>query len=218
MERNIVELKKSKMEPCETVIIKDPWYERDTWCAFQSDDCSLFTHAKALASCFTSHYKDEEMEFDHNVTSFALFMGTDEFVSIMEPRIEDDGYVGIYSRLNKSLITKTVTEIGCDTAQFSFGTPETFDAFSLHTGADGGIGSVHLYKDTTIDKPIGLFFVGSVDADMITPNDIIGSFVAAFNIERQRENSLQSHIDKAENSKASSPRDDKDSKDKNFEK
>lgn len=61
------------------------------------------------------------------------------------------------------------TEIGCDTAQFSFGNEKTFGEFSIHTGADGGIGQVNLFINKQTGKPIGLLFIGECDGDIVSP-------------------------------------------------
>ena len=62
--KKMLELATSKIEPCESIIIKDPWYEKDVWCTFQEDNCKSFTHVRAMASNYDEHYKDEKFEFD----------------------------------------------------------------------------------------------------------------------------------------------------------
>lgn len=205
MNATVLELKKSGIEPCESIIIKDPYYERDVWCAFQVDNCSRFTHAKALVSNYDEHYKDDKFEFDMNNTDFALILGTEDFVSSMYPRTDEDNSIGIGSTIDHSKCDKKKTEIGCDTAQFSFGNENTFGAFSIHTGADGGIGEVHLYTVKGSGLPIGLFFIGSVDGDMVSPEELMNSFKAAFGIDREKDRSLQNRIDNAEQKKGDVP-------------
>lgn len=203
MKNKVLELEKSIIEPCESIIIKDPWYEKGTWCAFQEDNCKCFTHAKALVSNYDEHYKDDQFEFDMNNTEFALVIGVDDFVSRINPRINEDGSIAIYAALNEKTINSSKTEIACDTAQFGFGNENTFGAFSIHTGADGRIGEVHLYMVKGTKVPVGLFFVGSVDGDMVPPEEIMDSFKAAFGIEKERKPSLQNTIDEAEKKKSS---------------
>ncbi len=198
MKNTIVELEQTKISPCESIIIKDPWYDRDVWCAFQEDNCSSFTHARALVSNYDDHYKDENYDFDFNNTEFLMVIGEEKFVLAIDGEIEEKGGIQVYSRLNHRVIESKTTQIGCDTAEFSFGTEKTFGAFSIKTGADGSIGEVHAYYRKDNHRPIGLFFIGSVDGDMVSPQEIMDSFKAAFGIERVKERSLQIKITDAE--------------------
>lgn len=194
----VLKIENSKIQPCNSVIIKDLWYEDNLWCAFRVDDCSHFTHGKALVSNYDEHYKDEKFEMDLNNTEFVLFLGTKRFVECMDAQTKDTGAISIYSSLNKNLVQTEKTEIGCDTARFSFGNENTFDAFSICTGADGTIGNVYLYKDKASQSPLGLFFFGCVDGDMVSAQEMIDSFKAAFGMERVKTRSLKNKIDGAE--------------------
>lgn len=198
-------LEKASIEHCESIIIKDPWYDRGVWCAFQVDNCSAFSHAKALVTNYDDYYKDDEFEFDFNNTEFAMVLGTEDFVSCIDPRISENGKIAVYSRLNNNLYQATATEIGCDTAEFSFGNERTFGAFAIHTGADGSIGEVHLYTVKGSNVPVGCLFIGSVDGEMVPPEEIMDSFKAAFGIDREKDRSLQSRINKAEKKKEDVP-------------
>lgn len=189
MNKNILEFDCSKIEPCESIIIKDPYYDRNVWCAFQHDDCSEFTHAKGAVSNYIEHYKDEEYDFesDLNITEFALLIGSKAFISHCKIKPEKTGNLSVLStkRLN-DVCESDVTEIGCDTAQFSFGNEKTFGEFSIHTGADGSIGEVCLFTNKYSKKPLGLLFSGSCDGDIVSPKQIYDSFIAAFGVEKEK--------------------------------
>lgn len=198
MSEKLLKIDKSKIEPCKSIIIKDPYYERDVWCAFQNDNCEAFTHAKGLVSNYDGHYKDDEMEFDFNTTAFGFAIGTDMFLSHYDVRREDDGSLSGY--MSKFLQNETIvetTEIGCDTAQFSFGNENTFGEFSIHTGADGGLGQVNLFIDKVTKKPVGLLFIGECDGDIVSVQEMYQSFIAAFGIERVNSKTLNAKIDNA---------------------
>jgi len=196
----LVEIEKSKIEPCNSVIIKDPYYSRDVWCAFQNDECSDFTHAKGLVSNYDGHYKDDEMEFDFNTTAFGFLIGTSMFLNHYDIRREDDGSLaGYMSKFLQNATTIETTEIGCDTAQFSFGNENTFGEFSIHTGADGGLGQVNLFIDKGTRKPIGLLFIGECDGKIVSVQEMYQSFIAAFGIDRMKTQNLNDKIKKEKN-------------------
>lgn len=199
MNEKLIKIEKASIEPCNSIIIKDPYYDRDVWCAFQNDNCSDFTHAKGLISNYDEHYKDDEMEFDMNTTEFGFVVGTHLFVNHYDVRGQEDGSLaGYISKFLKDATTVETTEIGCDTAQFSFGNEKTFGQFSVHTGADGGIGQVNLFINKQTGKPVGLLFIGACDGDIVSPQEMYQSFTAAFGIERVKEKTLGKKISKAE--------------------
>lgn len=198
MTDKLIEIEKSKIEQCNSIIIKDPYYGRDVWCSFQNDNCSDFTHAKGLISNYDEHYKDDKMEFDMNTTAFGFVIGTNLFLNHYDVKREDDGSLaGYMSKFLQDMTTIEQTEIGCDTAQFSFGNEKTFGEFSIHTGADGGIGQVNLFLNKQTGKPIGLLFIGECDGDIVSLQEMHQSFIAAFGIERTKLKSLSEKINKA---------------------
>ena len=198
MSDKLLKIEKSAIEQCNSIIIKDPYYDRDVWCAFQNDNCSDFTHAKGLISNYDAHYKDDEMEFDMNTIAFGFVIGTNLFMNHYDVRREDDGsLVGYMSKFIQDMTTIEQTEIGCDTAQFSFGNEKTFGEFSIHTGADGGIGQVNLFINKQTGKPVGLLFIGECDGDIVPPQEIYYSFIAAFGMCRIKENYLNNKIERA---------------------
>ena len=204
MNRNVLEFDNSKIEPCESIIIKDPSYDRDVWCAFQHDDCSEFTHAKGAVSNYMEHYKNEDYNFesDLNITDFALLIGSKAFISHCKVKPQKTGKLSVLSTQKLNEISNSdITEIGCDTAEFSFGNEKTFGEFSIHTGADGYIGEVHLFTSKYTKKPLGLLFIGSCDGDMVSPEQMYDSFIAAFGMERVKEKSLDNIIKEGEKQK-----------------
>ena len=173
MAEKFMKIEKSKIESCNSIIIKDPYFDSDVWCAFQNDNCSDFTHAKGLVSNYDGHYKDDDMEFDFNTTAFGFAIGTNLFLNHYDVRKEEDGSLASYmSKFLQNATTVEQTEIGCDTAQFSFGNEKTFGEFSIHTGADGGIGQVNLFINKQTGKPVGLLFIGECDGDIVSPQEM----------------------------------------------
>ena len=199
----VIELVPSKIERCNSIIIKDPYYDRDVWCAFQSDDCSAFTHAKGLVANYDSKFDYENTSIDVNNTEFAYAIGVEKFLSGCVFEQNETGEVEVFTRFKEDSVKVDVTTIGCDTAQFSFGSEKTFGEFSIDTGADGQLGEVHFFKLAKSDRPIGLIFMGCCDGDIVSPERIHNSFVAAFGIEREMDKSLDSKIAISENKKES---------------
>lgn len=214
MSNKYLYLDTSKIMPCKSITIKDPYYENNLWCAFHTDNCTDFTHAKCAAVNYSEHYKDEEFEFDMNITEFAFLVGIDKVINLFKIEQENNGNLSVSHRLSDKLVTTEMTEIGCETAQFSFGTEKTFGEFSINTGADGGIGDVYLYKNKYNNMPIGLLFMGSCSGDIVSPEKMIDSFVAAFGIERTREKSFNDKISDAENRKTKNTFSDKNDREK----
>jgi len=200
MNEKLLEIEKSKIETCKSVIIKDPYYDRDVWCAFHNDNCEAFTHAKGLISNYDGHYKDEKIAFDFNTTEFGFAIGNEVFMNHYDIRKEEDGSLaGYMSKFLQTMTSIETTEIGCDTAQFSFGNENTFGEFSIHTGADGGIGQVNLFINKNTNKPLGLVFIGGCDGNIVSSQEIYRSFIAAFGIEREKHKTLNVKIEEAQN-------------------
>lgn len=198
MKTSKIEMEKSKIEACESVIIQDPWYEPGAWCTYQLDQCANITHAKAMVTNYDEHYKDEHFEFDMNTTEFALLLGSNKFVSAISFKARDSGNIDVFLSGPDEYVRMRPVEIGCDRAEFSFGNEKTFGAFTISTGADGRIGEVHTFKARGSSEPVGILFVGALDGDMVPPEEIIDSFKAAFGAERERKEPLTGKIKSAE--------------------
>lgn len=201
MDKKFLTLETTKIAPCESITIKDPYYENDIWCAFHTDACFNFTHAKCAVSNYIDHYTDEQFDFDMNTTEFAFIIGMKNVLNCFTVKTEENGKLGVYSSLNEKLVKIEKTEIGCDTAEFSFGTEKTFGEFAIRTGSDGFIGEVHLYKYKPSGNPVGLLFIGSLDGDIVSPELVYDSFIAAFGIERTKDKSFEDKIADAQNRK-----------------
>lgn len=198
MKTSKIEMAKSKIEACESIIIQDPWYEPGTRYTYQLDRCANITHAKAMATNYDEHYKDEHFEFDMNTTEFALLLGSNKFVSAISFEVRDNGNIDVFLSDPDEYARKRPVEIGCDRAEFSFGNEKTFGAFTISTGADGRIGEVHTFKVKGSSEPVGVLFVGALDGGMVPPEEIIESFKAAFGAERERKEPLKGKIKSAE--------------------
>lgn len=198
----VIELNPSKIERCNSIIIKDPSYDRSVWCAFQLDECSAFTHAKGLTVNYDGHFDYDNFSIDTNNTEFAYAIGVEKFLSGCEFEQNETGEIEVFTKFVEGTVKTEVTTIGCDTAEFSFGTENTFGEFGIHTGADGQLGEVHLFKLAKNNRPIGLIFMGCLDGDMVAPELIHNSFISSFGIEREKNKSLDSKISESEKKKS----------------
>lgn len=165
-------MKKEMIVPeLDGIVISDPWYEKGVWCRYESD-------VKG---------KDWKMEMNTEIVEdeeYEMFSSIDFTMKLALPSLAPYISIGKESiRYPQSLQMKEY-DIGMDTACSCCGSQKNYEmlgeSMAIRTGTDGLLGTVYEFRSGKTNEVCAVVFMGSIDAEMINPNELTAEFCAGF--------------------------------------